>query len=141
MHRPPQTQRAPSCYLCPNLCTPIMHAQIQYRTRRLTVDLSSAISISLPVSREACNPNAYFLPEAEFVPFRAGNFVGSVAEGGPCNCEILSLSPHGNGTHTECVGHISAGKYYIKDCLQSSFALARLSSIASSPIDNDSMIQ
>ncbi len=47
--------------------------------------------------------------------YRAGSFVGSVAEGGPCNCEIYTLTPHCNATHTECIGHLTAEKIFVCD--------------------------
>jgi kynurenine formamidase len=47
-----------------------------------------------------------------------GGFVGSVAEGGSANCEILTLCAHGNGTHTECVGHITLEKVALGDVLK-----------------------
>ena len=27
--------------------------------------------------------------------------------GGSCNCELITLIPHSNGTHTECAGHLT----------------------------------
>lgn len=33
--------------------------------------------------------------------------MGSTAEGGSVNFKNVKLNPHGNGTHTECIGHIS----------------------------------
>jgi kynurenine formamidase len=55
--------------------------------------------------------------------------VGKVAEGGPCNVEEISFSPHGNGTHTECVGHISAERITINQCLTRFHFKARLVSM------------
>src|SRR5881398_3719328 len=40
-------------------------------------------------------------------PFEAPGFLGSVERGASCNCETLTLIPHCNGTHTECVGHLT----------------------------------
>src|SRR5437879_7785473 len=34
-------------------------------------------------------------------------FKGSVERGASCNCELITLIPHCNGTHTECVGHLT----------------------------------
>jgi hypothetical protein len=34
-------------------------------------------------------------------------FSGSVEHGASCNCQTLTLIPHCNGTHTECVGHLT----------------------------------
>ena len=56
------------------------------------------------------NTNAYFIPPAHFTPFVAGSFIGNINLGGACNCENITFNAHGNGTHTECVGHISKEK-------------------------------
>jgi arylformamidase len=64
------------------------------------------------------NPSAFFIDAAKFEPIRVGGFVGSVAEGGSANCEILTLCAHGNGTHTECVGHITSEKVALGDVLK-----------------------
>ena len=50
--------------------------------------------------------NAFHLPEPAIEPVRSGSFVGDTVEGGSVNCFTLRLTPHGNGTHTECLGHI-----------------------------------
>jgi arylformamidase len=34
-------------------------------------------------------------------------FSGAVASGASCNCQVISLIPHCNGTHTECAGHLT----------------------------------
>lgn len=51
-------------------------------------------------------PISFGMPPATIEPVRAGGFVGSVSEGGACNCETLTLIPHCHGTHTECIGHV-----------------------------------
>ncbi len=33
-------------------------------------------------------------------------------KGASCNCEIYTFSPHLNGTHTECVGHITKERIF-----------------------------
>jgi len=81
--------------------------------------------ISLPVSPTAAT-NAFFLPDATFTPFRAGTFVGSVELGGPCRCDVVTLAPHGNGTHTECIGHVAGERYSLLSCLRESIVTAQL---------------
>jgi kynurenine formamidase len=46
-----------------------------------------------------------------------GDFVGATALGGVVNFFDWWLNPHGNGTHTECVGHISKERISLCDCL------------------------
>lgn len=86
--------------------------------KKLSVNFSEPIDISLPlVAGEEC-VNAFYLNPPSYEAVRAGSFVGSVSEGGSCNCETITLAPHGNGTHTECVGHISRERVNINDCLK-----------------------
>lgn len=55
----------------------------------------------------SAQPNAFGAAPFAAEPVRAGDFVGATAEGGPLNFLDLTLNPHGNGTHTESVGHIA----------------------------------
>lgn len=88
----------------------------------LNVDLSKSVSIAVAaqnlntssidksVSATACNhPNtvsAFSLPATEIRPVEIGSWVGSIEKGANVNCNIITLCPHGSGTHTECVSHI-----------------------------------
>lgn len=49
---------------------------------------------------------AFGLPAAHARKVEGDGYVLDVARGGSVNCSTLQLSPHGNGTHTECVGHV-----------------------------------
>jgi kynurenine formamidase len=106
-----------------------MKAQISLHAGSRLVDFSKPIRISVPLTRDNRNPQAYFLPPALIVPISSGDFVGDVSAGGSCNCDMLTLAPHGNGTHTECVGHISADRVFIKDTLTCTLAHARVQSL------------
>lgn len=72
-------------------------------------DGSKAISLALPMVPNGNNVSCYYAEEPTATVIRLGDWVGSVAEGGSVNYQRLSLTPHGNGTHTECAGHILAG--------------------------------
>lgn len=92
-------------------------------------DWHSAFELGLPLKAGADNPNAFYLADPVMEPFRMGNFVGQVAAGGPCNVENVRFNPHGNGTHTECVGHISPQRISLQQCLQRYHFAARLISV------------
>jgi len=97
--------------------------------RTFTADLSKPIDLSVPVRDGAENPNCFWAPMPEFSPVRAGDFVGSTAEGGVVNFFNVRLNPHGNGTHTECVGHIAAERFVLRECLLESHFLAKMVSL------------
>ncbi|MCS6967935.1 MAG: cyclase family protein [Cytophagales bacterium] len=94
------------------------------------------IDISLPLVPNGKNVNCYNAEEPTAETIRLGNFIGSVAEGGSCNYQRLHLTPHGNGTHTECYGHISDDGATIHQCLRKFLFMARLVSIAPLPQSN-----
>ncbi len=89
-------------------------------------DLSQPIDIGISLRFEGSQPQAFFLPRAEATAFSAGSFVGDTRQGGSVNCFSLRLTPHGNGTHTECVGHIVEERVSVDTILRESFSLAYL---------------
>jgi kynurenine formamidase len=117
-----------------------MLATIQTEHNSFQVDFSKPLDISIPLRSGVANPNAFFVQQPEFTPFRAGGFVGSVAEGGACNCENLLLNPHGNGTHTECIGHITKERITINQVLKRFYALAALVSLEPERLQNGDLV-
>ncbi len=105
----------------------------------VSFDVNRAIDISQPV-RDGGTPSAFHLPKAHFVPFRVGDFVGSIEQGGPVRCEVITFAPHGNGTHTECVGHISGKNYLITDCMQDVLCVAELVTVHAELVGTDNVI-
>jgi arylformamidase len=74
------------------------------------------LSIALQESPDAVN--CFWAPPVRYWPVESGSFVGSTARGGPVNFFNLTCNPHGNGTHTECVGHIASSQHRLGDCLK-----------------------
>lgn len=94
-----------------------MIIQLTFSNRIYSPDLSKPHDISLPLQEGNENPNCYWAEPVKMETIRSGDFVGSVEEGGSVNYQRLSITPHGNGTHTECYGHISADRTTINQCL------------------------
>lgn len=103
-------------------------------------DFMGGINCSFPLQHGANNPNAFHLPHPEFIPFESGDFIGSTLQGGPVNCAILHLAPHGNGTHTESIWHISTEKYPIFNVFERWFFTAQLCTIEPIMIADSMMI-
>jgi len=76
----------------------------------LTVDLSRPISLALDMEFSGREPRHFGAPAPITQPFAVPGFSGSVATGASCNCSTITLTPHCNGTHTECVGHLTVEK-------------------------------
>lgn len=106
-----------------------MIIETSYQDSLLKFDLTRGIDLSIPVRRDNTSVEAFYIPHAEMQAFKAGTFVGSVEEGGACNCENIRFNAHGNGTHTECYGHVSKSAHYLPDHLHTHFFLAQLISI------------
>ena len=84
-----------------------MIVAFEYQGKIKRVDVSKPIDISIPIQSGVSGVEAFYLPHPEFKPFKFGESILSTKNGAGCNCEVLTISPHGNGTHTECIGHIS----------------------------------
>ncbi len=108
-----------------------MRNKITLKLNRKTysADADAGICIAIPLQSGAENPKAWYVDDPEFSPVRNGDFVGSVRQGAPVNFYNVRFNPHGNGTHTESVGHISPDLYPVYRCVGSGFFLARLASL------------
>ncbi|MFA9193127.1 cyclase family protein [Flavobacterium sp. FBOR7N2.3] len=93
------------------------------------IDLSKPIDISIPLSNTEENPIAWYIEKPEIKPVVFGDWTGSVKEGASTNFNNIQFNPHGHGTHTECLGHITKEFYSINQCLKQFFFLAELISI------------
>lgn len=121
------------------LCMAATEPQFVVSVGNRRYDLSTAIDISLHVNPVHA-PNAFYLPPASFVPFRAGEFVGSIEQGGPVRCEVITVAPHGNGTHTECVGHIAGIGYNVTELMTNLVDEAELVTVTPSHIGEDAVV-
>ncbi len=90
------------------------------------------LAIELVAGNE--NPNCYYAENPVFETIKADNFIGSVAQGGSCNYQKIMLTPHGNGTHTECYGHISADENAtVSKCFNENLFVAQLVTLTPKP--------
>ncbi len=103
-----------------------MKIQLLFRASQYTVDLSSPIDISIPLISGVKGPKCFHAPDFMVQPVTAGGFIGSTTEGSPVNFKNIFVNPHGNGTHTECVGHITKEPYTINQCLREFHFVGRL---------------
>ena len=78
-------------------------------------DLAHALDISIPLDFGGPQPSFFGAPRASAEPLVSGDYVGDTRRGGSCNAEAYRLVPHCNGTHTECVGHLTDERLVIRD--------------------------
>lgn len=106
-----------------------MQATLKIDNILKTIDLSTPLDISIPLSADESNPLAWYLSKPEIVPVKDGDWVGSVKNGASVNFNTIQFNPHAHGTHTECVGHISSNFYAINASLTTFFFTAQVVSI------------
>lgn len=102
-----------------------MKARITFKNKIFKVDFEQPRDISIPLGTEnavlawGCEP-------AKMEPVIAGKFKGEVKQGGSVNFKNVTFNPHGNGTHTECVGHITREAQSVNRALDRYFFFALL---------------
>ncbi len=102
------------------------------------IDTAQPLDISIELNEHSTT--AWHVPPVNISPVTADNFVGKVSEGGSVNFNNICFNPHGNGTHTECVGHITPEFYSINDCLTQFHFHALLISITPTKLKGDHII-
>ena len=114
-----------------------MKAQIN---NTFKIDLSKPLDIAIPLSNTDTNPIAWYIDKPVIEPVRFGDWVGKVSEGSSTNFNNIFFNPHGHGTHTECLGHITKEFYSINQCLKQFFFIAELISIEPENLNGDLII-
>jgi kynurenine formamidase len=105
------------------------------------IDLSKPIDISIPLTNSVENPIAWYLDQPVIEPVKNGDWIGKVSEGSSStNFNTIHFNPHGHGTHTECLGHITHEFYSINQCLKTFFFTAELVSINPEKHNDDLVI-
>lgn len=83
--------------------------------------MNEGLDISLSLRPTSDNPTAWYVSEPRFEPVRANSWIGAVAEGGSVNFRDIFFNPHGHGTHTECLGHITPKVYSVNGMIKKLF--------------------
>ncbi|MEL6987896.1 MAG: cyclase family protein [Bacteroidota bacterium] len=116
-----------------------MKAKIELQGKEYVVDLNKPIDISIPL-KEDKQPNCFYAPKFRIEPVVADSFIGDTTKGSPVNFKNVFINPHGNGTHTECVGHISKRKLSIHKVLQNFHFIAKLHTVSPLLRDNGDQV-
>jgi len=114
---------------------------VHHQAETFQVDLSRPLDISIPLNNRSPQVKCFYAPDVEMSPLVAGDFIGSIEKGSPVNFYNLKINPHGNGTHTECNGHISSAFRTINQSLKQFHFIAELKTVTPRSLDNgDSII-
>ncbi len=113
-----------------------MQITFTHKKETYQANLSRPLDISIPLETGENTVNCFYAPLMETAPVVAGDFIGSTEQGGLVNFLNLRLNPHGNGTHTECVGHIAKKKYTINQSLRNFHHIAKVVSLFPTKLEN-----
>lgn len=113
-----------------------MIASIFHKGKDYKIDLYQPIDISIPLSTDPDCVSAWYVRPMRLDPVQNGDWIGDVNKGGSVNFRNVIFNPHGNGTHTECVGHISKEFVTINQCLKQFLFLAEVVTILPKQLEN-----
>ena len=117
-----------------------MKATLNYNGAALSADLSLPIDISIPLTNNENNPIAWYIDKPVIEPVKMGDWVGKVSEGSSTNFNNIFFNPHGHGTHTECLGHITRDFYSVNQALKQFFFTAEVVSVTPEEQSGDFVI-
>ncbi|MBX3163086.1 MAG: cyclase family protein [Bacteroidetes bacterium] len=113
----------------------IFHAGKEYK-----IDFFKPLDISMPLYADKDCASAWYVEPMKLEPVVMGTWVGDVNKGGSVNFRTVTFNPHGNGTHTECAGHISKEFYTINKNLQRFMFVAELISVLPFELENGDFV-
>ena len=117
-----------------------MNTTVRIAGEAFEIDLDSPIDISIPLNFNGPQPNAFGVEPATSKACEYGSLVGDTRRGGSVNFEQYTVIPHCNGTHTECVGHITKERISVRDCLKDVLIPAVLVSVEAENKEGDLVI-
>lgn len=82
-----------------------MKVNFSFQNEEYIADLLQPIDVSIPM--HSGGPRAWYVQPMRIAPVIMPYVVGSVKLGGAVNFRDVWFNPHGHGTHTESVGHIT----------------------------------
>ncbi len=103
-----------------------MKAIIEYNSRKIEVNISNPIDISIPIDVSKKNVNAWYVEDPKVFPENVEGENIKVSEGAVVNFNNIHFNPHAHITHTECVGHITSEVHSVNQNLKYFIFLAEL---------------
>lgn len=117
-----------------------MIAHLVLNSKKVSVDLSRPLDISIPIRNSEYNVNAWYLGPPKIKPVEFDGWTASVKEGASINFNMIEFNPHSHGTHTETAGHITEKVHSINRYLKQFFFLAEVITVAPEKKDEDLII-
>src|SRR5690606_40475545 len=92
-----------------------MQITIEHMGRKYRADLDKGRDLSSVFGAKGEELKAWGSADVRRDPVRQSSWIGSVKSGASVHFYNILLNPHGNGTHTECYGHILAAAVSVKE--------------------------
>jgi len=96
-------------------------------------DLLACHDLAIAQDFDGLQPRWFDAPPAHSAALSSGGFSGRVARGASCNCSTLTLTPHCDGTHTECAGHLTREPLEVRTVAPAGLVPALLLSVTPVP--------
>lgn len=106
--------------------------------QRIKFDSENFYDISIPLLFNGDQPNSYNVEKARSKAYQEGKWIGDTRQGGSCNFETINLTPHCNGTHTECIGHITKKRFSINKLLKNFIYTSKVITVDLDEFDKNS---
>lgn len=113
---------------------------LTFAHKNYVADLHEPLDLSIPLAAGPNRLSAWYVDPIKIEPVRMGDWVGEVKQGAAVNFRNIFFNPHGHGTHTESVGHISETDYPINSLIKQFFYFAEVITIIPELIEGDSVI-
>jgi arylformamidase len=98
--------------------------------RRFQIEVARPYDLAIALDFDGRQPRWFDAPAARSTALASGSFSGRVESGASCNCSSLSLTPHCDGTHTECAGHLTRAPLAVRTVVPAGFIPALLLTVA-----------
>ncbi|PQJ75046.1 cyclase family protein [Polaribacter gangjinensis] len=117
-----------------------MKATIEYNSRKIQIDVSKPIDISIAIDPHKQAVNAWYIDDPKIFPQEFDDEKVLVSEGAVVNFNNIHFNPHSHITHTECVGHITEKIHSVNQNLKHYFFVAEVITVAPEFRDGDFVI-
>ncbi|MGJ8760684.1 MULTISPECIES: cyclase family protein [unclassified Polaribacter] len=107
-----------------------MKAVIEYNSRKIEINVSEPLDISIPIDMNKGKVNAWGIDDPKIEVEKFDDYEVSVANGAVVNFNSIQFNPHSHITHTECVGHITKEVHSVNQHLKYFIFLAEVVTIA-----------
>jgi len=108
-------------------------ATVEIDGTRYRVDLRNPHDLAIALDFNDEQPRWFGAQLARSTPLSRGAYTGQVRSGASCNCSTMTLTPHLDGTHTECAGHLTLEKLEARKIVPVGFLRTLLVSVTPTP--------